>query len=290
MCHHTHCQRRRADRQARQPRADRATRNSSSRNSSPTSLPMPSRCRGSIRPALKPRRTSTRTASSDLIEPEALARRSATRSPTRPTARRRLDSFACRGSSDDGVRRPLARFGTRSSAAQASAVDVCRAALTRIEQTNPSLNAFNHVVAERAHRARRVDRSAARGWRDARAAGRRTGGAEGQPVRQRRAHDRVIEDSRQLPSPLQRDRRRETGSGRRGHRRQDQLRRVRDGVVEREFGVRTGAQSVGDRSHARADRAAVRRRLLPRSACRSRSDRIPADRSGSRHRSAGSSG
>jgi len=31
-----------------------------------------------------------------------------------------------------------------------SAVEICRASLTRIEQTNPTLNAFNHVVAERA--------------------------------------------------------------------------------------------------------------------------------------------
>jgi aspartyl-tRNA(Asn)/glutamyl-tRNA(Gln) amidotransferase subunit A len=45
-----------------------------------------------------------------------------------------------------------------------SAVEVCRAALTRIEQTNPSLNAFNHVVAERAlERAAQIDRRRASG-------------------------------------------------------------------------------------------------------------------------------
>ena len=47
---------------------------------------------------------------------------------------------------------------------QTSAVDVCRAAVTRIEQTNPALNAFNHVVAERAlDRAGHIDRQRASG-------------------------------------------------------------------------------------------------------------------------------
>jgi aspartyl-tRNA(Asn)/glutamyl-tRNA(Gln) amidotransferase subunit A len=47
---------------------------------------------------------------------------------------------------------------------QASAVDVCQAALARIAQTNPALNAFNHVVAERAlERAAEIDRRRAAG-------------------------------------------------------------------------------------------------------------------------------
>src|SRR5262245_1814068 len=47
---------------------------------------------------------------------------------------------------------------------KASAAEVCRAALTRIEQTNPTLNAFNHVVAERAmERATRIDQQRASG-------------------------------------------------------------------------------------------------------------------------------
>jgi aspartyl-tRNA(Asn)/glutamyl-tRNA(Gln) amidotransferase subunit A len=49
-------------------------------------------------------------------------------------------------------------------AGKTSAADVCRAALARIEQTNPSLNAFNHVVAERAiERASRIDQQRASG-------------------------------------------------------------------------------------------------------------------------------
>jgi aspartyl-tRNA(Asn)/glutamyl-tRNA(Gln) amidotransferase subunit A len=47
---------------------------------------------------------------------------------------------------------------------QTSAVEICRASLTRIEQTNPALNAFNHVVAERAiARATLVDEQRAAG-------------------------------------------------------------------------------------------------------------------------------
>jgi aspartyl-tRNA(Asn)/glutamyl-tRNA(Gln) amidotransferase subunit A len=45
-----------------------------------------------------------------------------------------------------------------------SAGEVCRAALTRIEEINPALNAFNHVVAERAlEHAMRIDRLRASG-------------------------------------------------------------------------------------------------------------------------------
>ena len=49
------------------------------------------------------------------------------------------------------------------------------------------------------------------------------------------------------------------GGSRRGDPRQDQLRRIRHGIVEREFGVWAGAQSAWRRTAFRADRAAVRR-------------------------------
>src|SRR5690606_26906390 len=46
---------------------------------------------------------------------------------------------------------------------QRSAVEVCREALDRIAQTNPALNAFNHVDAERAlARAAAIDRGEVR--------------------------------------------------------------------------------------------------------------------------------
>ena len=77
---------------------------------------------------------------------------------------------------------------------------------------------------------------------------------------------------------------------RRRDRRQDELRRVRDGLVERELGVRPRAQSVGARRARRADRAAVRRPPWPRRWSRSRSAPTPAAPSASRRRSAASSG
>jgi aspartyl-tRNA(Asn)/glutamyl-tRNA(Gln) amidotransferase subunit A len=61
--------------------------------------------------------------------------------------------------------RDAIRSGTRSAA------DVCSDALARIEQVNPSLNAFNTVVADRAMtRAREIDRDPDR-WRNAPLAG-----------------------------------------------------------------------------------------------------------------------
>ena len=139
--------------------------------------------------------------------------RSAKRSPTRPTPRQRRDSFACRGSSDDGVhRQPGDDSGRRSSPARPPR---SRSAARRSPESirrNPALNAFNHVVAERAIARADADRSAARGWRHARAAGRRARRAQGQPLRPRRADDRIVEDSRHLPSAVQRDRRREARS------------------------------------------------------------------------------
>ena len=73
---------------------------------------------------------------------------------------------------------------------------------------------------------------------------------------------------------------------RRGHRRQDQLRRVRDGILDRALGVRSDAQSLGHRPHARRIERRARRRRSRRAWCRSRSGPIPAARSASRPRSA----
>ena len=78
--------------------------------------------------------------------------------------------------------------------------------------------------------------------------------------------------------------------GGRGHRRQDQLRRVRDGLVDRELRLRRHAQSVGPASACRAGRAAARPpRSRPASALAPR-HATPAGRSASRRRSAASSG
>ena len=153
-----------------------------------------------------------------------------------------------------------------------------------------SLNAFNLLLPERAlERAAAVD--AARGCRTAaRPAGRRAGGAQGQHLR---ARGRARRPRRGSSNSSIRPTTRRSCSGwkrRRGYHRQDQLRRVRDGIVERELGVRTGTESVGADSHA----GRIERRIggggRRRAALRSRSAPIPAGRSASRRRSAASSG
>ena len=90
-----------------------------------------------------------------------------------------------------------------------------------------------------------------------------------------------------LRAAVRRDRRLAARAGGRGHRRQDQLRRVRDGIVDRELGVRPDAQSVG----TIPDTGRVQRRLGGGGGragwCRCRSGPTPADRSGSRPRFCG---
>ena len=111
-----------------------------------------------------------------------------------------------------------------------------------------ALHAFNTITKDRAlTRAAALDRSA-RGR--ARAPARRADCAEGQPLHARHPDDGVVSNPRALCAALRRDRRRAPRARRRGDRGQDQLRRVRDGIVERELGVRTGAEPVGQRSHA----------------------------------------
>ena len=78
--------------------------------------------------------------------------------------------------------------------------------------------------------------------------------------------------------------------GRRAAAGEDQPGRVRDGLLERELGVRPGAQPVGPRARARgAPRAGAPPRSRPGSR-RGRSAPTPAARSASRRRCAGSSG
>ena len=148
-----------------------------------------------------------------------------------------------------------------------------------------ALHAFLHVDAERAlARAAELD---ARPDRADAAAARRPGRAQGQHLhaRHRRRPPARGMLEHYVP-PYDADGRRAARSGRRRHRRQDQLRRVRDGLVDRELGVRPDAQSVGARPHARR----IERRLGGRGRgaawCRCRSARTPAARSASRRRSA----
>ena len=93
-----------------------------------------------------------------------------------------------------------------------------------------------------------------------------------------------------VSSAVRRDGRHATRTGGRDRRRQDELRRVRDGIVDRELGVRADEEPGGLRRARPADRAADRRRRSPRGWCPPRSARTPADRSASPPRSAASSG
>ena len=138
-------------------------------------------------------------------------------------------------------RRPFARAQRRGRSV--------REALARIEALDPQLHAFNTVVADRAlARAAAIDREFDR-WRDAPLAGVPVALKDNICTRGVRttASSRMLEHYR---AAVRRDGRRAPRSGRRDRRRQDQLRRVRDGLVERELGVRARAQSVGARSHS----------------------------------------
>ncbi len=83
-----------------------------------------------------------------------------------------------------------------------------------------------------------------RGRRDP-AARRRPARGEGQHQRGRPSDDRRFEDPRGVRRPRSRDVRRAAGPGRSRRSREDELRRVRDGLFERELGVPSGAEPVG---------------------------------------------
>ena len=59
-----------------------------------------------------------------------------------------------------------------------------------------------------------------------------------------------LQDARGLPQSVRRDRGRAAGGGRRRHARQAELRRVRDGIGQRELRLRAGPQSLGSKPRA----------------------------------------
>ena len=141
-----------------------------------------------------------------------------------------------------------------------SAVEVCADALARISRTDASLHAFNTIAGEQAlARAAAIDRDRD-AWRDPPLLGVPIA-PQGQPLHARRAHHRGLPHPRSLRPALRRHRRVPARAGRRRRRRQDQLRRVRDGVVDRELGVWAVAQPLGDGSDpGRIERRIGRRR------------------------------
>ena len=135
--------------------------NSSSRNSSPTSSPTPSRCRASTRRESKRRRTSS-------------PRR---RAPDEPTPSLEVSDAVANAPDAAPEAGPLPRaaghrmtrsrqLGIREAivSGKASAVEICACGAARSIEDNPTLNAFNHVVAERAiARATLIDQQRAAG-------------------------------------------------------------------------------------------------------------------------------
>ena len=101
--------------------------------------------------------------------------------------------------------------------------------------------------------------------------------------------DVLVADPRGLAAAVRRHRRRAARGRRGGDRRQDQPRRVRDGLEHRELGVRPDPQPARHRPACPAGRAAAAPRRSPPASPRSASAATPAARSASRPRCAASS-
>ena len=164
----------------------------------------------------------------------------------------------CRGSSADGLAaiRTPPRSATSVARREVSAVEVCRACLDRIARADAGARRLSHrrrrASRWRAPRASIDDRRRRRA-----AAARRARRRQGQHLHARPPDDRRVAHARALRPALRRDRRAAARAGGRRRHRQDELRRVRDGLVDRELGVRTDEQPVG----ARPDAGRIERRL-----------------------------
>ena len=184
--------------------------------------------------------------------PDARRRRSepTRRSANAPDAPARRGCSACRRSSDEEP--PPGSAGALRSAfvdGATTATAICEASLARIAAQNPDLGAML-AVDEAAVAPPRARPSTA--WPTAASPARwpacpspsRTTSAR--PASRRRP----ARGARGLRAAVQRDRRRAPRARRRDRHRQDQLRRVRHGVVERALGVRSRAQPLGSLADA----------------------------------------
>ena len=111
---------------------------------------------------------------------------------------------------------------------------------------------------------------------------RRADRAQGRDLDARRRDDRRLEDPRGLQAGLRRDRRRPLQGRGPAAARQDEPRRVRDGLLDRELRLRPDPQPVGSEPRARAARRAARPRPSRPGSRRGRSAPTPAARSSSR--------
>ena len=152
-------------------------------------------------------------------------------------------------------------------------MEVTQAFLDRIAAHDGELHAFLHVDADGAlATAADVDRRRAAGEQLV-APGRRAGRGQGPALHRGPAHDLRLAHPRGLGAAVRRHRGHPAARGRHADPRQDQPRRVRDGLVDRALGVRPDPQPLGHRPHARR----LRRRL-------GRRRRGPARAAGGRHR------
>ncbi len=221
----------------------------------------------------------------DEVTPEPRSRRRCSRRRPRP----RTTASGSRGSwarPRDGTRdrrcgaprRPLRPIGGRGAPGRRSTA------------REPELHAFNLVMADDALAAAdAVDAVVGRGEDPGPLAGVPVALKDNLCTQRCRDH-LLVADPRRLAAAVHRD-----GRGppaRRGRRpdRQDEPRRVRDGLVDGELGVRRDPQPAGHRRACRAGRAAARPRRWRPGSRRSRSAPTPAARSASPPRCAAWSG
>ena len=164
----------------------------------------------------------------------------------RPMLRRTPGCSEYHESSGDGVR---ARDSRVHPQRWSFGSEVCQATLTRIEALDPVLNAFHSSRRSAPWPAPPASMPAARRTATCRssASPSRSRTTSARAAAARPPASKILEA---LRAAIRRDRRRAARSRRRGHRRQDQLRRVRDGLVHGELRLRPDAQSVGPRAHA----------------------------------------
>ena len=138
----------------------------------------------------------------------------------------------------------------------ASAVEICRATLAAIEAHDEDVHAFT----QRRPRAGACARGGHRRGLRLRTAGGRPARAQGQHLHARLADNGLIEGARRLHAAVRCHRCGVAASRRRRDRRKDELRRVRNGIVDRELRAGSVAQPLGSRAHAGRVERWIRRR------------------------------